>query len=94
MQKLSSAFNDRTMTPLNTAVYWAEYAIRHNGGSHLKSQASKMPLYTYLMLDFGPLTFIIGILYNYFGMLLYIKLYYWLKRKYFKNVDKDNKLKT
>lgn len=81
MQKLSTAFNDRTMTPLNTAVYWAEYAIRHNGASHMKSESAKMPLYRYLMLDTGSVSCIVGVLYLYYAMVLYMKLFFWLKPK-------------
>ncbi|XP_065217994.1 UDP-glucosyltransferase 2-like [Planococcus citri] len=80
MQKLSAAFNDRTMTPLNTAVYWAEYAIKH-GASHLKSESSKIPLYTYLLLDIGPISMVLLAIYTYYGMKLYIKAFLWLKRK-------------
>ncbi|CAO1424279.1 unnamed protein product [Diamesa tonsa] len=36
---LSKRYSDRPMTPQQTAVYWTEYVIRHQGASHLKSTA-------------------------------------------------------
>jgi len=39
------------MSPLDTAVYWTEYVIRHKGAAHLKTVAVDMPWYQYLLLD-------------------------------------------
>ncbi|XP_065216830.1 UDP-glucosyltransferase 2-like [Planococcus citri] len=51
MQKLSKQFKDRPMTPQQSVVYWTEYVIRHQGASHLKSPASRLSWYQFLMLD-------------------------------------------
>lgn len=39
------------MSPLDTAVYWIEYVIRHKGAPHLRSVAADLPWYQYLLLD-------------------------------------------
>lgn len=46
-------FKDRPMTPLDTALYWIEYVIRHNGAPHLKSVATELYWYQYYLLDVG-----------------------------------------
>ncbi|XP_021940882.1 UDP-glucuronosyltransferase 2B15-like isoform X1 [Zootermopsis nevadensis] len=48
---LSRAFRDRPMSPLNTAIFWTEYVIRHGGASHMRSAALYLTWYQYLLLD-------------------------------------------
>ncbi|VVC34037.1 Baculovirus FP protein,UDP-glucuronosyl/UDP-glucosyltransferase [Cinara cedri] len=47
----SSIFKDRPMSPQQSVVYWTEYAIRHKGAPHLKSQALNLTWYQYFLLD-------------------------------------------
>ncbi|XP_050443855.1 UDP-glycosyltransferase UGT5-like isoform X2 [Adelges cooleyi] len=49
--KLSEVFRDRPMSPMETAMYWTEYVIRHKGAPHLRSPAVGMPWYQYYMID-------------------------------------------
>lgn len=51
MMELSAIFRDRPMSQLDTAIYWAEYVIRHKGAHHVRSKAADMPLYQLLLLD-------------------------------------------
>jgi glucuronosyltransferase len=51
MKRLSAVLNDQPQTPLERAVYWTEYVIRHKGAPHLKSAAADLPWYQYLLLD-------------------------------------------
>ncbi|XP_065216827.1 UDP-glucosyltransferase 2-like [Planococcus citri] len=51
MQKLSKQFKDRPMTPQQSVAYWTEYVIRHQGASHLRSPASRLSWFQFLMLD-------------------------------------------
>ncbi|KAG8255701.1 hypothetical protein J6590_086639 [Homalodisca vitripennis] len=51
MKRLSHQFRDRPMTALQTAVYWTEYVIRHQGAPHLRPASVNVPLYQYLLLD-------------------------------------------
>ncbi|CAH0383389.1 unnamed protein product [Bemisia tabaci] len=39
----SAIFNDKPMPPLENAVYWIEYVIRHKGAHHLKPIAAHIP---------------------------------------------------
>lgn len=41
-KKLSNLFRDRPMKPLDTAIYWIEYIMRHNGAKHMQSSAVHM----------------------------------------------------
>ncbi|XP_054259219.1 UDP-glycosyltransferase UGT5-like isoform X1 [Macrosteles quadrilineatus] len=50
-QAVSAQFRDRPMSPLETAVYWTEYVIRHKGATHLRSPAVDMPWYQLWLLD-------------------------------------------
>nr|CAD7426443.1 unnamed protein product [Timema monikensis] len=53
MKRLSAIFHDQPETPLERAVYWTEYVLRHGGAPHLRSVAVDLPLYQYLLLDVG-----------------------------------------
>ena len=44
-------FRDRPLAPLETAIYWIQYVIRHNGARHLRSAAVDLEWYQYTLLD-------------------------------------------
>ena len=50
MKKLSAIFRDQPQTPLEKAVFWTEYVLRH-GGTPIRSASAELPLYQYLLLD-------------------------------------------
>lgn len=55
-KEISNIFNDNLVHPMDEAMYWIEYVIRHRGAPHLKSAAVDMPFYAYYSLDvFGTL---------------------------------------
>jgi len=39
------------MSPMDTAIYWTEYVIRHRGAPHMRTAGADLPLYKYLLLD-------------------------------------------
>lgn len=41
-KKLSRIFKDRELPPLETAIYWTEYVLRHGGAHHLRSGAQHL----------------------------------------------------
>ncbi|XP_013139240.1 PREDICTED: UDP-glucuronosyltransferase 2C1-like [Papilio polytes] len=49
--KLKAKFLDRPLPPLETAVYWIEYVLRHQGATHMRSPAQDLSLIQYLLLD-------------------------------------------
>ena len=61
----SDIYRDNPMKPMDTAMYWIEYVIRHKGAKHLKSPAVNLTWYQYLLLDvFGAaLTILLIILF-------------------------------
>ena len=52
-KKRSELFHDRLVGPMETAVYWVEYVIRHGGAPHLKVAGVDLPWYKYFLLDVG-----------------------------------------
>ncbi|CAG7730647.1 unnamed protein product [Allacma fusca] len=50
-RKASAYFRDQPMTPLERAIYWTEYVIRHKGTRHLQSSARELNVVEYYLLD-------------------------------------------
>jgi hypothetical protein len=51
MQKFSAISKDIPDKPLDRAVWWTEYVLRHNGARHLRSVLLDLTWYQYLLLD-------------------------------------------
>ncbi|KAM9352649.1 UDP-glucuronosyltransferase 2C1-like [Symphorus nematophorus] len=51
MQTLSRLHRDQPMKPLEQAVFWIEYVIRHKGARHLQTQSYKMSWFVYNSVD-------------------------------------------
>uniref|UniRef100_T1GCU3 UDP-glucuronosyltransferase n=1 Tax=Megaselia scalaris TaxID=36166 RepID=T1GCU3_MEGSC len=51
---------DQRSSPLETAVYWTEYVLRHNGAYHLQSTARNLSWMQYYLLDVALLYFIVS----------------------------------
>lgn len=43
--------HDRQVKPLDNAIYWVEYVIRHNGAKHLRVPYLELTWYQYYLLD-------------------------------------------
>ncbi|ODM89983.1 UDP-glucuronosyltransferase 2C1, partial [Orchesella cincta] len=50
-KELSKLVKDLPQTPLEKAVYWAEYVLRHKGAPHLRSAARDLNFFQYYVLD-------------------------------------------
>ncbi|XP_069697456.1 UDP-glycosyltransferase UGT5-like [Periplaneta americana] len=50
-QRLSRIYRDQPLSPLDQAVFWTEYVIRHKGAPHLRSAALDLAWYQYFLLD-------------------------------------------
>jgi glucuronosyltransferase len=48
------------MSPLNTAIFWTEYVIRHGGAPHMRSAALDLAWYQYLLIDVIAFVLVIG----------------------------------
>ncbi|XP_074523327.1 UDP-glucuronosyltransferase 2A2-like [Halichoeres trimaculatus] len=51
MQRLSRLHKDTPMKPMDSALFWIEFVMRHKGAAHLKSHSLKMPWYSYYSID-------------------------------------------
>ncbi|XP_036390524.1 UDP-glucuronosyltransferase 2C1-like isoform X1 [Megalops cyprinoides] len=51
MQMLSRLHQDQPMKPLDRAIFWIEYVMRHKGAAHLRTESYKMPWYSYHSVD-------------------------------------------
>ncbi|KAG7245503.1 hypothetical protein INR49_010954, partial [Caranx melampygus] len=51
MQRLSRLHRDQPMKPLEKAVFWIEYVVKHKGARHLQTQSHKMSWFVYNSVD-------------------------------------------
>ncbi|XP_056286023.1 UDP-glucuronosyltransferase 1-2-like [Pseudoliparis swirei] len=51
MKRLSALHRDKPMHPLETALYWIEFVMRHKGASHLRTESYRMPWYAFHSVD-------------------------------------------
>ncbi|XP_050431334.1 UDP-glycosyltransferase UGT4-like [Adelges cooleyi] len=58
----SEIYKDGDMSPLDKAVYWVEYVLRHNGAHHLRSNSAKLNSIEYFLVDVIAVTCILVIL--------------------------------
>lgn len=50
-KEISKLFHDRPLKPMESAVYWIEYVIRHKGAEHLKVTGLGLSWYKYYLVD-------------------------------------------
>jgi glucuronosyltransferase len=74
------------MSPLETAVYWTEYVIRHKGAPHLRSAAVGMPWYQYYLIDVLLVIFISI-------ATIFVSLYYLIFKQILRLIYKKSKEK-
>ncbi|XP_053721025.1 UDP-glucuronosyltransferase 2B1-like [Synchiropus splendidus] len=51
MQRLSRLHRDQPKTPMDTAIFWLEFVMRHKGAAHLRSESFKLSWYQYHCVD-------------------------------------------
>uniref|UniRef100_A0A3P8VZH1 UDP-glucuronosyltransferase n=1 Tax=Cynoglossus semilaevis TaxID=244447 RepID=A0A3P8VZH1_CYNSE len=51
MERLSRLHRDKPMKPLDTALYWIEFVMRHKGAAHLRTESYRLPWYSYHSVD-------------------------------------------
>ncbi|KAM3616738.1 uncharacterized protein V6R79_022432 [Siganus canaliculatus] len=51
MKKLSSLHRDQPMKPLDSAMFWIEFVMRHKGAKHLRTESYKMSRIQYHSVD-------------------------------------------
>ncbi|XP_068605440.1 UDP-glucuronosyltransferase 1A1-like [Brachionichthys hirsutus] len=55
VQELSALHKDRPVDPLDLAVFWTEFVMRHNGTKHLRPAARQLNWFQYFCLDVAAL---------------------------------------
>ena len=60
MQRLSRLHRDQPMKPMDSALFWIEFVMRHKGAAHLRTESYKLPWFSYHSLD--VLFFLAGIM--------------------------------
>lgn len=89
IERISDIFKSNQNDPLDTAIYWIEYIIKHKGAPHLQSHAKNLPWYRYLLLDVFMVVF--GGIYIIFDILKQIVSF--LTKKQPKDIDNKSKKK-
>lgn len=51
MLKLRQLHHDKPMKPIDSAIFWTEYVMRHRGAAHLRTESYRLPWYAYHCLD-------------------------------------------
>lgn len=59
---MSEAYRDRESPPLETAIFWTEYVLRHQGAPLLRSVTVSQSWYQHILLDVIIATSIIFVL--------------------------------
>lgn len=62
MHKLSQLHHDKPIKPIDSAIFWMEYVMRHKGAAHLRTESYKLPWYAYHCLDVMAVFVAIGLL--------------------------------
>lgn len=77
-KEIQALWRDNMVDPMDTFVWWIEYVVKYKGAKHLKSHASEMCWFSYLLIDvfIASIAVVAGTIY-----LLYILLRKLLCRK-------------
>lgn len=51
MRRLSALHRDKPAHPLDSAVFWTEFVMRHRGAAHLRTESFRMSWYAYYSAD-------------------------------------------
>ncbi|XP_062855669.1 LOW QUALITY PROTEIN: UDP glucuronosyltransferase 5 family, polypeptide E1 [Trichomycterus rosablanca] len=71
VQRLSQLHRDTPMKPMDSAIFWLEFVMRHKGAAHLRTESYRMPWYAYHSVD--VLALLLGMfisLFVLFGLIL------------------------
>ncbi|KAM4592761.1 UDP-glucuronosyltransferase 2B17-like [Odontesthes bonariensis] len=82
MQRLSRLHRDQPMKPLDNALFWIEFVMRHKGAAHLRTESYRLPWYSYYCVD--VIIFLLasaGLLMFFFSWLVWLCFRLCFKRK-------------
>lgn len=81
MKKQSAIFNDHPHPPMEKAIYWIEYVLRHQGAPHLQTAAARMSWIKYFLLDVILVVLLITVTILSIFVWIIVSLYKWLFSK-------------
>jgi glucuronosyltransferase len=68
-RRRAAVYRDQPESPLDRAVFWTEYVLRHKGAPHLRCAGARLPWYQLYLLDVAApvvaLLFLIAIILRY-----------------------------
>lgn len=70
VQRKAQLYKDRPQHPLDQAVWWVEYVLRHNGAKHMQSEAVFLNWWQYHSLDVIGLLLAVALVQMYVGKVL------------------------
>ncbi|XP_013870088.1 UDP-glucuronosyltransferase 2C1 [Austrofundulus limnaeus] len=77
MKELSSLHRDQPMKPLEQAMFWIEFVMRHKGAAHLRTESYKMSTIQYYSID--VMAFLLAIILIAFTVLFVTSKFLWMK---------------
>ncbi len=51
MRRMSSLHRDTPIKPMDSAIFWLEFVMRHKGAAHLRTESYRLPWYSYYCID-------------------------------------------
>ncbi|XP_053341237.1 UDP-glucuronosyltransferase 2A2-like [Clarias gariepinus] len=87
MMRLSRIHHDQPMKPLDQAIYWIEFVMRHKGAKHLRVEAHNLMWYQYHCLDVA--VFLLSLIA--LVVFIFVKTCSWLFRKSFRKTPRKTK---
>uniref|UniRef100_A0A3Q2ZNA7 UDP-glucuronosyltransferase n=1 Tax=Kryptolebias marmoratus TaxID=37003 RepID=A0A3Q2ZNA7_KRYMA len=70
MKQLSSLHRDQPMKPLDQAMFWIEFVMRHKGAAHLRTESYKMSTIQYYSID--VMAFLLAVILLVFACFSYV----------------------
>ncbi|CAH0400056.1 unnamed protein product [Chilo suppressalis] len=96
VNKRQILLRDQKETPLERAVYWTEYVIRHKGAYHLQSPAKDLNYFQYYMIDVAvivSLLLLVTFVISFYGLRsLFQNLVRYVQHKEIEKIGKSNGL--
>ena len=87
VRKISALVESSPIGPKQRAIHWIEQVIKHNGLSHLKSEAQQLSFYKLYMVDITSFAVVIILIYILIMQYHFIKA--WVLKKERKRRDAD-----
>uniref|UniRef100_A0A3P8TTL6 UDP-glucuronosyltransferase n=1 Tax=Amphiprion percula TaxID=161767 RepID=A0A3P8TTL6_AMPPE len=87
MKVLSSLHRDQPMKPLDRAMFWIEFVMRHKGAAHLRTESYKMSTIQYHSIDVAA--FLLAVVLLIFAVFIAAVKFLWRRLFYRNKVKKE-----